>query len=208
MKKIIYTFFALLILSANSVTATPQHGLSLYGPQDLKYKAGQPYDYANPKAPKGGNLVLADFGAFTKLNPASLKGVTAPGIGMLVYQTAMDSSADENEAFSQYGSLVEKAELAENHLSLTYYLYKQAKFSDGHPLTADDFIFSFNLVKDPQYHPIFKEYFKDIKSIERIDTHTVRYHFAVRNQELPLITGQMIIFPKHIKIFIFIFIKI
>ena len=199
MKKIIYTFFALLLLLlANSVTAKPQHGLSLYGPQDLKYKAGQPYDYANPKAPKGGNLVLADFGAFTKLNPASLKGVTAPGIGVLVFQTAMDSSADENEPFSQYGSLVEKAELAEDHLSLTYHIYKQAKFSDGHPLTADDFIFSFDLVKDPQYHPIFKEYFKDIKSIEKIDTHTVRYHFAIRNQELPLITGQMIIFPKHI----------
>ena len=141
MKKIIYTFFALLLLLANSVTATPQHGLSLYGPQDLKYKAGQPYNYANPNAPKGGNLVLADFGAFTKLNPASLKGVPAPGIGVLVFQTAMDSSADENEAFSQYGSLVEKAELAEDHLSLTYYLYKQAKFSDGHPLTADDFVF-------------------------------------------------------------------
>ena len=197
MKKIISTFFALL-LSANSVIATPRHGLSLYGPQDLKYKPGQPYDYANPKAPKGGNLVLADFGAFTKLNPASLKGVTAPGIGILVFQNAMDSSADDKEAFSQYGSLVEKAELADDHLSLTYYLYKQAKFSDGHPLTADDFVFSFNLIKDPQYHPIFKEYFKDIKSIEKIDTHTVRYHFAIRNQELPLITGQMIIFPKHI----------
>ena len=169
MKKIIFTFFPLLLLSANSVIATPQHGLSLYGPQDLKYKAGHPYNYANPNAPKGGTGVLADFGAFTKLNPASLKGVAAPGIGVLVFQTAMDSSADENEAFSQYGSLVEKADLAEDHLSLTYHIYKQAKFSDGHPLTADDFLFSFDLVKDPQYHPIFKEYFKDIKSIEKID---------------------------------------
>ena len=68
----------------------------------------------------------------------------------------------------------------------------------GTPLTADDFIFSFNLVKDPEYHPIYKEYFKDIKSIEKIDAHTVRYHFAVYNQELPLITGQMLIFPQHV----------
>ena len=68
----------------------------------------------------------------------------------------------------------------------------------GSPLTADDFIFSFNLIKDPEYHPMYKEYFKDIKSIEKIDAHTVRYHFAVYNQELPLITGQMLIFPKHV----------
>jgi len=93
---------------------------------------------------------------------------------------------------------VEKVELAEDRLSMTYTIYKQARFSDGHPLTADDFVFSFNLIKDPEYHPIYKEYFKDIKSIEKIDAHTVRYHFALYNQELPLITGQMLIFPKHI----------
>ena len=197
MKIILNTTIGLLLL-AQQITAAPHHGLSLYGPQGLKYKPGESYVYANPKAPKGGNLTMADFGAFTKLNPASLKGVTAPGIGQLVFQNAMDSSADDNEPFSQYGNLVEKAEVSDDHLSLTYYLYKQATFSDGHPLTADDFVFSFNLIKDPEYHPIFKEYFKDIKSIEKIDAHTVRYHFAIRNQELPLITGQMIIFPKHI----------
>jgi len=197
MKIILNATFGLLLL-AQQVTAVPHHGLSLYGPQGLKYKPGESYVYANSKAPKGGNLTLADFGAFTKLNPASLKGVTAPGIGQLVFQNAMDSSADDNEPFSQYGNLVEKAEVSDDHLSLTYYLYKQAKFSDDHPLTADDFVFSFNLIKDSQYHPIFKEYFKDIKSIEKIDAHTVRYHFSIHNQELPLITGQMIIFPKHI----------
>ncbi|MFP6638369.1 MAG: extracellular solute-binding protein [Nitrospinaceae bacterium] len=188
----------LFITLTQQVWGGPQHGLSLYGPQDLKYNPGQNYKYANPKAPKGGNLVLSDFGAFTKLNPASLKGVPAPGLGQLVFQTAMDSSADDDEPFSQYGNLIEKVELAKDRLSMTYHIYKQARFSDGHPLTADDFIFSFGLIKDPEYHPIYKEYFKDIKSIEKIDKYTVRYHFAIYNQELPLITGQMIIFPKHI----------
>ena len=197
MTKILSSFITVLLL-AQSVTATPHHGLSLYGPEDLKYKPGQSYKYANPNAPKGGNLVLSDFGAFTKLNPASLKGVTAPSIGQLVFQTAMDSSVGDDEPFSQYGNLVEKVELAEDRLSMTYYLYKQARFSDGHALTADDFVFSFSLIKDPEYHPIYKEYFKDIKSIEKIDAHTVRYHFSHYNQELPLITGQMLIFPKHI----------
>ena len=197
MTKVLSSFIIVLLLT-QPVTATPHHGLSLYGPEDLKYKPGQNYKYTNPNAPKGGNLVLSDFGAFTKLNPASLKGVIAPGIGQLVFQTAMDSSADVDETFSQYGNLVEKVELAEERHSMTYYIYKQARFSDGHLLTADDFIFSFNLIKDPEYHPIYKEYFKDIKSIEKIDAHTVRYHFAIYNQELPLITGQMLIFPQHI----------
>ena len=60
MKKLLLTLAALLW--ALPAIAGPNHGLSLYGPQGLKYKPGEPYAYANPAAPKGGQLVLADFG--------------------------------------------------------------------------------------------------------------------------------------------------
>ena len=196
----IYLFLSIFYLNCfvNFVFASPRHGLSLYGPENLKYKPGQPYEYSNPEAVKGGHLVLADFGAFTKLNPASLKGVPAPGIVNLIFQTPMDSSADDSEPFSQYGNLVEKVELADDRMTMIYYIHKDAKFSDNHPVTADDFVFSFDLLKDPEYHPISKQYFKDIKTVEKVDTHKVKYTFAIYNQELPLITGQMTIFPKHI----------
>ena len=80
----------------------------------------------------------------------------------------MDSSADDFEPFSQYGNLVDKVELADNRMTMIYYINKDAEFSDGHPVTADDFVFSFNLLKDPEYHPISKQYFKDIKSVTKI----------------------------------------
>jgi len=161
-----------------------------YGPEEL-------YEYAHPGAPKGGHLVLSDEGAFTKLNPASLKGVPAPGVN-LVFETPMDASNDDDEPFSQYGGLVEKVELAEDRMSMVYHIRREARFSDGHPVTAEDFVFSFELLKDPQYHPFYKQYFKDIEKVEKLDTHRVKYTFAIFNQELPLITGQMLIFPKHI----------
>ncbi len=187
---------ALLALPGQSL-AEALHGLSLYGPEGLKYKADQPYDHARIHAPKGGHLILSDEGAFTKLNPASLKGVPAPGVN-LVFQTPMDSSNDDDEPFSQYGGLVEKVELADDRMSMIYHIHKKAAFSDGHPVTADDFVFSFELIKDPQYHPFYKQYFHDIEKVEKLDTHRVKYTFAIFNQELPLITGQMLIFPKHI----------
>ena len=202
MQKHLLTILSLALIGA--LASAPVHsseaayGLSLYGPAGLKYKPGQPYVYANPKAPKGGHLVLSDFGAFTKLNPASLKGVVAPGIALFIFQTPMDSSADDDEPFSQYGNLVEKVELADDRMSMTYHIYKNAKFSDGHPVTADDFVFSFDLLQDPEYHPFYKQYFKDIKTVEKLDAHRVRYTFNIYNQELPLITGQMTIFPKHV----------
>ena len=135
MKKHLFTTVSLALIWA--LAGSPGHsaeatyGLSLYGPAGLKYKPGQPYVYANPKAPKGGHLVLSDFGAFTKLNPGSLKGVPAPGIAGFIFQTPMDSSADDDEPFSQYGNLVEKVELADDRMSMIYHIYKNARFSDG-----------------------------------------------------------------------------
>jgi len=195
-------FFILAVLTGISLPpaafSEPAHGLSLYGPEGLKYKPGQHYVYANPKAPKGGHLFLSSFGAFTKLNPLSLKGVPASGISELIFQSAMDSSADGDEAFSTYCNLVEKVDLAEDRMSLIYHIRKNARFSDGHPVTADDFVFSHEIISDPEYHPFWKGYFQDIKKVEKLDTHRVKYTFSILNQELPLITGQMPIIPKHV----------
>ena len=59
------------------------HGMSMYG--DLKYPAGFKHlEYANPDAPKGGDVKLAGFGTFDTLNPFTLKGVPAAGLGELV----------------------------------------------------------------------------------------------------------------------------
>lgn len=60
-----------------------RHGISMYG--DLKYGPDfQHFDYANPDAPKGGTLKLAAVGTFDKLNPFTLKGVPAAGLGLSV----------------------------------------------------------------------------------------------------------------------------
>jgi len=190
-------FFLIAFFSMTSWAYPAFHGLALYGPADLKYKAGQAYEYANPKAPKGGQLTLSTLGSFTKLNPFTLKGIPAPGLG-LVFETLMDGSNDADEAFSQYGLITEKVELAANRMSIIYFLNAKAKFSDGHSLTADDVVFSFNLIQDPEYSPFYKTYFADVSRAEKLDTHTVRFHFHKYNQELPLILGQLSILPKHI----------
>ncbi len=199
MKKIFPLLLLLpLLWFTQTFAASGTHGLSLYGPEGLKYGPEQAYPYANPKAPKGGRLVLAQFGAFTKINPLSLKGVPAVGLTQLIFETPMDSSFSDKEPFSQYGHLVESVELAKDRMSMVYHIHPKATFSDGHPVTADDFVFSWKLISDPQYHPMYKQYFKDIKNVEALDDHTVQYTFAILNQELPLITGQMSILPKHI----------
>ncbi|MHC4884743.1 MAG: extracellular solute-binding protein [Planctomycetota bacterium] len=174
------------------------HGLALYSQADLKYGPNEPYAHANPNAPKGGTLNLGTLGAFTKLNPFSLKGNAAPGIGGLIFETLMDGSQDGDEAFSQYGLIAEKVSVAVDRLSMTYFLNPKAAFSDGKPLTADDVVFSFNLIKDPAFAPSYRSYYQDVVGVEKVDAHTVRFRFAKYNQELPLIVGQLSILPKHV----------
>ncbi len=192
---------ALFLFAGVAVTSGGEksHGLALYGPQDLKYKPGQPYRYANPKAPKGGMLRLSGYGApYTKLNPFTLKGSAAPFIGTLVFEMLMDGSDDDNEPFSQYGVLAKQVSVADDKTSMTYYLNPNARFSDGKALTAEDVVFSWNLIFDPDMPPFYRQYYADVEKCEKIDDHTVRFHFKKFNQELPLIMGQLHILPKHI----------
>jgi microcin C transport system substrate-binding protein len=75
------------------------HGLSMYG--DLKYGPGfTHFEYADPRARRGGDVRLHAVGTFDTLNPFILKGVAAAAIGEL-FDTLMTSSSDE--AFAQYG---------------------------------------------------------------------------------------------------------
>ncbi len=198
--KLISFAIALILLVAFLVPgrtlAASDYGLSLYGPAGLKLGPDEPWPYVNPSAPKGGHLAMRTQN-FTTLNPVALKGIGAPLLD-LVFESAMTASFADNEAFSQYGHLVESVEIAEDRLSLVYRIRPEARFSDGHPVTADDFVFSFEITKHPEFNPVYKQYFADIVKVEKIDGRTVRYHFARRNQELPLITGQMTILPKHV----------
>ena len=49
--------------------------------------------------------------------------------------------------------LAKSWEMAPDGLTWTYHLRKGAKFSDGHPITAEDVLFSFQVVYDKTLHP-------------------------------------------------------
>ncbi|NDF11411.1 MAG: ABC transporter substrate-binding protein [Proteobacteria bacterium] len=174
-------------------TSAPKHAIAMYG--EPKYPEGfTHFDYTNPDAPKGGAVKEAEIGTFDTLNGFILKGVSAAGIG-LIYDTLMVES--EDEPFSKYGLVAESIEVSPLHDMVTFKLRDIARFHDGTPITADDVVFTFNtLMKDG--HPSFKAYYHDVKSVEKIDDHTVRFLLSnPENRELPLILGQLPVLPKH-----------
>ncbi len=173
----------------------PQHALALGGKP--KYPPGfAHFGYADPAAKKGGTLVLPSEGGFDTLNPFTLKGRAPFLLGALVFETLTDSSQDE--PFTEYGLLAQSIDVAPDELSLVYHLHPDARFADGHAVTADDVVFSYTVLRSDAASPFFRFYYKDISAVEAVDPHTVRLRFARKNRELAMIAGQIPILPKHV----------
>lgn len=188
------TVFSLMLFSL-SLQATPadSHGIAMHG--DLKYPADfSHFDYVNPDAPKGGSLKEASIGTFDSLNPFIVKGTVADGTGLL-YDSLMTRALDE--PFSQYGLLAERLRVADDRSWIEFDLHPQARFSDGRPVTAEDVVFTFALLRE-KGSPFFKSYYAGIEQVDALGSTTVRFEFGdSTNRELPLIVGEVPILPRH-----------
>lgn len=178
---------ALLATAAPASGDTVSHGLAMHG--DLKYGPGfTHFDYARPDAPKGGEVHLAAVGTYDTLNPFTLKGVSASGLGRLFDTLTIRS---DDEAFSEYGLLAETIEVPEDRSWVAYTLRPEAQFHDGSPVTPEDVIFSFNTLKE-KGHPFYRAYYGSVARAEKVGERKVKFTFdAGENRELALIIGQL-----------------
>ncbi|UWQ91993.1 extracellular solute-binding protein [Rhodobacteraceae bacterium M382] len=120
------------------------HGFSEFG--DLKYPEGFAYfDYVNPDAPRGGELSYAAEGTFSSFNPFTRKG-RAGARSADQYESLLTPSYDEPAAY--YGLLAESLEYPESQDWVIFNMRPEARFSDGTPVTAEDVVFSHNILLD------------------------------------------------------------
>ena len=152
------------------------------------------FDYVNPSAIKGGEIRLSAFGTFESLNPFLLKSLAPTGLTNLVFETLMERSLDEPS--SSYGHIAYKYILAENGLSVTYYIKKNAKFSNGDDITADDVKFSFETLISKDAHPQYRIYWADIKTVKVLGQKSIKFIFNKKNPELHMTIGDIPIFSK------------
>ncbi|MFP4126039.1 MAG: extracellular solute-binding protein [Alphaproteobacteria bacterium] len=173
--------------------AEPRHGASMYG--ELKYGPDfEHFDYADPDARKGGHLKLAAVGSFDSLNPFILKGTPAANLG-LIFDTLTVQS--EDEPFSEYGLLAETIEIPEDRSWVAFELREEARWHDGEPVTAEDVVFSFNVLRDAG-RPFYRSYYANVAEVTIEGERRVKFTFDdTMNRELPLIIGQLPILPEH-----------
>ena len=189
-----FTLLLVALCSAGAQTAgvTESNAVTLL--DKVKYGPNFPhFDYVNPNAPKGGTLKLASIGTFDTLNPFTLNGVSADGLGM-TYDTLMTPSLDEPS--TSYGLLAKTIRYPKNNAWVEFDLRPEAKWHDGVPVTPEDVIFSMNILKT-KGNPFYAQYYANIAKVEKTGPRTVRFTFNEPNKELPSIVGQLAILPKH-----------
>lgn len=157
--------------------------------------------YFNPDAPKGGRLVWGILGTFDSLNPMIVRGEAVPQVRPYNFERGyvIESlmARGENEPFTLYGLLAKTVETNDERTFVTFHLDPRARFSDGKPVTADDVLFSWQLLRD-HGRPNHREYYSKVAKAEALDPLTVRFDLTGANdRELPLILGLMPILPKH-----------
>jgi len=171
-----------------------EHGLSLFG--EVKYPPGFPhFDYVNPQAPKGGSVRQIALGTFDNFNMvvAGVKGSLAAGID-LIYDTLTASALDE--VSTEYGLLAEAISYPADYSAVTYRLRAKARWHDGKPITSDDVLYSFDVLK--KNSPFYGAYYRHVVKAETTGEREVTFTFdGPGNRELPQIVGQLPVLPKH-----------
>lgn len=157
------------------------------------------------------NLTIAINSSWSTWNPYGASNNYMDIMSDMVYDKLLINLKDGTTK----PRLATSYDVAEDHKSITFHLNPNAKFSDGHPVTADDVVFSFETETNPQFQSVRKsraKYFAgtdesgttipgETPGVEKIDDHAVKFTFKYPMSEVPVLNSfnrYFYVIPKHI----------
>ena len=171
------------------------HGISTFG--ELKYNSDfQHLDYVNPNAPKGGEVSIWAFGSFDSMHPYTTKGRSG-SLSSIFFESLLTGTSDE--IGSAYGLVAKSMEYPKDRSWVIFNMRPEAKFSDNTPLTAEDVMFSYKLLKEkglPSFRAVIE---KEIDTVEILGKHKIKFTFkkGIPTRDLPASAGSLPIFSKN-----------
>ncbi|MGA2324542.1 MAG: peptide-binding protein [Sedimentisphaerales bacterium] len=113
-----------------------------------------------------------------------------------IFEPMIDYEPNE---FKYRGILAEKFSISDDGLVIYFKLRDNIWFSDGHPITTNDVIFTFNTITDPNVDALqYANYFRDVDHYEKINDKEIKFYMK-RVYFLSLgYLGGITIYPEHI----------
>jgi len=145
----------------------------------------------------GGTLRRCISAEPQNLNPITGKDLYERYVNEYVFERLLQYNNDTGEL---EGVLAKSWEISEDGKTITYHLRPEACFADGHPVTSEDVVFSFNIVMNAEIDArSMASYLSKCESCTAVDPHTVRFVWKEKYFNVAGASGNIFsVLPKHL----------
>lgn len=186
--------FGLMVFLSLGLTQAYAGGVAMHG-EPMLADDFQHFAYANPNAPKGGVIRHGQLGSFDSLVHDIVKGKPAINLELSMGRLM---ARHWDEPFSLYPWIAKKIDMAEDRLSMTIHLDERAIFSDGEPITADDILFTIDILST-KGRPNARNVYGNIDTITKRDDLTVDITLKdTANREIAMIISMLPVYAEHV----------
>jgi peptide/nickel transport system substrate-binding protein len=147
--------------------------------------------------PRGGTLMLANTAEAKTFNPLIVKETSSGAVIGPLFDSLVTRDA---ETLKMEPALATSWETSPDGKTWTFHLRRGVRWSDGQPMTADDIVFTLDLIYDPKVETTQREVLKiDGKPLTyaKVDDQTVRITTPTSFGPFLDTIGGVSILPKH-----------
>ena len=159
------------------------HAVATFGIDDLTYPADfEHLAYVNPDAPQGGEMSMSwssAGGSFDSLHPYTNQGNPAV-LANIFFESMLEGTLDT--IGESYCLLCETIAFPEDRSYVIFTIREEARFSDGTPVTAQDVLFSYEILRDEGLPSFRANIPLTIAGAEVLDDRRIRFDFNPESQ--------------------------
>ena len=157
---------------------------------------------AAPTRGQGGTLTLLYFQAPTVVNPHLSPGTKDLSASRITYEplASFDKDGKLVPILAAEVPSLENGQVAADGKSVTWSLKQDLQWGDGEPFTADDVLFTYQYIMNPDVKSSSAGSYSDVESVEALDDHTVKVNFKQPTAawDTPFVGPFGMIIPRHI----------
>ncbi|MBN1993220.1 MAG: peptide ABC transporter substrate-binding protein [Anaerolineae bacterium] len=150
---------------------------------------------------KGGTLRMLYWDAPTILNPHLSTSVKDAEVSRIVYEplASFDKEGQLVPFLAAEIPSIENGEVAKDGRSVTWKLKQGVLWSDGEPFTAEDVLFTYQYIVNPDVGSTTSLSYEAVDNVEIIDDYTIKVNFTKETPTWsePFVGYNGLILPKH-----------
>ena len=155
-----------------------------------------------PTRGQGGTLTLLYFQAPTMVNPHLSPGTKDLSASRITYEplASFDKDSQLIPFLAAEAPSLENGQVATDGTAVTWKLRQDIKWADGKPFTADDVLFTYQYIMNPEVKSSSAGSYSEVESVEVLDQYTVKVNFKQPTAAwyAPFVGPFGMIIPQHI----------